>query len=93
MFYECIKQSGATIEKDASPSLNFEVLGDFKVLSKIDSIGKSYSKVINDRSAWLKGGDLDGYRAITNGCLSFFESRELDSVANASYRKIFEQKK
>ena len=87
VFYECIKHSGIKIEKDASPSLNFEVLGDFKILSKTDLIGKNYSKIIEDRSVWLKDGDLDGYKAITNGCLSFFASRELDSIANAEYER------
>ena len=92
VFYKCFQQSGVIMDKDASPSLNFEVLGDFKILSKVDSIGQSHSKVINDRSAWLKGGDLDGYRAITNGCLSFFESKELDSIANSEYKKFSSQK-
>ena len=87
VFYECVKHSGVKIEKDASPSLNFEVLGDFKILSKTDLIGKSYSKIIEDRSAWLKDGDLDGYKAITNGCLSFFASRELDSIANVEFER------
>lgn len=60
-------------------------MGDLNVLSKTNSIGKNYSKILNDRATWLKGGDLEGYKAITNGCLSFFESKELDSIANLEY--------
>ncbi|PZO22835.1 MAG: hypothetical protein DCE86_18035 [Flavobacteriaceae bacterium] len=85
VFYECLKNNNVMIEKDASPSLNFQVLGDYNVLSKTTAIGKNYSKIINDRATWLKGGDLEGYKAITNGCLSFFESKELDSIANSEY--------
>ena len=87
-FHKYLKSSGFVIEKDASSSLNFQILGDFNVLSKTDSLGKNYSKVINDKAIGLKSGDLDGYKAITNGCLSFFESKELDSIANLEYRKI-----
>ena len=85
VFYECLKNNNVMIEKDASPSLNFQVLGDYNVLSKTTAIGKNYSKIINYRATWLKGGDLEGYKAITNGCLSFFESKELDSIANSEY--------
>ncbi|MBL7868955.1 MAG: hypothetical protein JNM71_13150 [Flavobacterium lindanitolerans] len=88
VFYECLKNNNVMIEKDASPSLNFQVLGDYNVLSKTNAIGKNYSKIINDRATWLKGGDLEGYKAITNGCLSFFESKELDSIANSEYRNM-----
>ena len=84
-FYECLINSGAIVEKDASPSLNFQILGDLNILSQINSIGKNYSKIINDRSTWFKGGDLEGYKSITNGCLFFFESKELDSIANLEY--------
>ncbi|WP_277015569.1 hypothetical protein [Flavobacterium lindanitolerans] len=88
VFYECLKNNNVMIEEDASPSLNFQVLGDFNVLSKTNAIGKNYSKIINDRATWLKGGDLEGYKAITNGCLFFFESKELDSIANSEYRNM-----
>lgn len=88
VFYECLKNNNVMIEKDASPSLNFQVLGDFNVLSKANAIGKNYSKIINGRATWLKGGDLEGYKAITNGCLFFFESKELDSIANSEYRNM-----
>lgn len=88
VFYECLKNNNVMIEKDASPSLNSQVLGDYNVLSKTNAIGKNYSKIINDRATWLKGGDLEGYKAITNGCLSFFESKELDSIANSEYRNM-----
>ena len=88
-FFECLKYSGVKIEKDASPSLNFEILGDFKLLSRTDSLGKNYSKIINDRGVWLKEGDLDGYKSIVNGCLIFYGSKELDSIAEKEYKKAF----
>lgn len=86
-FYECIKHSGIKLEKDASPSLNFQKLGSFKALSITDSLGKVSSKIIDENSVWLKGGDLDGFKAISNGCLVFYDSRALDSIANAEYRR------
>ncbi len=31
-------------------------------------------------------GDLEGFKAVSNGCLVFYDSRALDSIANAEYR-------
>ncbi len=89
-FYKCMVESGAKIDKDASPSLNFEVLGNFKTLKKTDSIGKNYSKIIKDRSVWLGS---EGHKAICNGCLVLYESKELDSIANAEYKKHMHSKR
>jgi hypothetical protein len=67
--------------------LNFQILGDLKFLATTDSIGRMQAKIIDDKSIWLKGGDLDGYKSILNGCLENYQSIELDSIARLEYKK------
>lgn len=87
VFCSCLKNSGAKIEKDASPSLNFQIIEDFKIIAETDSIGKRYSDIIRERNVWYKGGDLDGYSNIVNGCLEFYNSRELDALSKKRSKK------
>lgn len=87
VFCSCLKNSGAKIEKDASPSLNFQIIEDFKIIAETDSIGKRYSDIIKERNVWYKGGDLDGYSNIVNGCLEFYNSRELDALSKKRSKK------
>lgn len=86
-FSSCLKHNGAVINNDASPSLEFQALVDLNAVDKADSLAKSYSKIIEERAAWL-GEDFKGYKAVVNGCLTFYESKELDSIARAEYKKF-----
>jgi len=56
-------------------------------LAETDSLGKVYSDIIRERNIWYKGGDLDGYNNIINGCLEFYNSKELRKMAVKRYRK------
>lgn len=91
-FSSCLKHNGVVIGNDASPSLQFEALVDIKAIDKTDSLAKSFSEIIEERAAWL-GEDFKGYKAIVNGCLSFYESKELDSVTRVEYKKFREEHK
>src|SRR5690554_3100348 len=81
VFCSCLKNLDVKIKNDASPSLNFQIIGDFNVIAETDSIGKMYSDIIKERNVWYKGGDLDGYNNIINGCLEFYNSKELQKIA------------
>ncbi|WP_294284759.1 hypothetical protein [uncultured Chryseobacterium sp.] len=83
----CVKNSGAKIEEDASPSINFQILGDFKIIAETGSIGKRYSDIIKERNVWYKGGDLDDYSNIVNGCLDFYNSKELEILSRKRSNK------
>lgn len=91
-FSSCLKHNGVVIDNDASPSLQFQALVDSKAVDKSDSLAKSFSEIIEKRAAWL-GEDFKGYKSIVNGCLTFYESKELDSVASAEYKKFREEHK
>lgn len=87
VFCSCIENLDVQIKNDATPSLNFQIIGDFKVLTETDSLGKVYSDIIKERSIWYKGGDLEGYNNIINGCLEFYNSKELEKMALKKYGK------
>ncbi|WP_342644658.1 hypothetical protein [Mucilaginibacter sp. CSA2-8R] len=88
----CLTYMGAEIKDDNSPWLRFEVLGDnFKKQARLE--GKNFTDTINQKARYFKGGDLEGGKAITNGCLLLFESRHLDSAAKAAYRQFLKQQK
>ena len=88
----CLANLDVTIKKDNSSWLRYEVLGD-KYKNQAISVGKSYVKIIDEKSSYFKNSDLEGGKAITNGCLTFFESKTLDSVAKLEYKKYFKENK
>ena len=45
----------AKIEKDASQSLNFQIIKDFKIIAETDSMEKKYSDMIKERNVLFKG--------------------------------------
>jgi len=87
VFCSCIKNLGVKIDKDASPSINFQILEDFKVIKETDSVGKIYADSIKKRNVWYKGGDLDGYNNVVNGCLDFYNSKGLNKISKKKYRQ------
>lgn len=87
VFCSCLKNSGVKIKNDASQSLNFQIIGDFKIIAETDSIGKQYAYIIKNRNIWYKGGDLEGYSNIINGCLEFYNSRELEVLSKKRFNK------
>lgn len=82
-----MKNLGVKIEKDASPSINFQILENFKIIAETDSVGKIYADSIKKRSVWYKGGDLDGYNNVVNGCLDFYNSKELNKISKKKYKQ------
>lgn len=87
VFCSCLKNFDVQIKNDATSSLNFQIIGNFEILAETDSLGKVYSDIIRERNIWYKGGDLDGYNNIINGCLEFYNSKELRKIAVKRYRK------
>ncbi len=83
---------GAEIKNDNYPWLRFEVLGD-NFIKQARLKGKKFTDTINEKARYFKGGDLEGGKAITNGCLLLFESNQLDSAAKAAFRQFAKQEK
>jgi hypothetical protein len=89
----CLKASGVIIAKDASPSLNFQLIGDFNFLRLADSIGLYQAKLIKERAGWFKGGEMEEHSAILNGCLELYDSKYVDSLARDYAKKWVENQK
>ena len=89
----CLEASGVTIAKDASPSLNFQLIGDFAFLRFADSIGMSQAKLIEERSIWFKGSEMEEHSAILNGCLELYDSKYVDSLAQDYAKKWVKNQK
>lgn len=58
-----------------------------KYMDDADSLSKKYSAVIDEKAVYFKNSDMDGGKAITNGCFIFYLSKELDSIANIRYKQ------
>ena len=88
----CLTQLGVEIKNDNSFWLRFEVLGDhFKQQARLE--GKKFVDSVNHNASYFKGADLEGGKAITNGCLILFESHQLDSAAKAAYKQYVKHEK
>ena len=86
VFISAVKASYASNKiaitgNDLSEALNFEVIGNRKYLKIADSIGKRYSLLI--KPSIIR--DYDGKRAIINESLSYYDSKELDSLSGKYY--------
>jgi hypothetical protein len=93
VFVSAIKASYASnniaiTDTDLSDALNFEVIGNTKFSKIADSIGKRYSLLI--KPSIIR--DYDGKRAIINESLSYYESKELDSLS-ARYYSLYKSER
>jgi|SRR5690554_6094507 len=93
IYNACLKASGVTIANDASPSINFQVIGDLYLFKFADSIGNNQAKLIKERAQWFKGGDMEGHSAILNGCLELYDSKYVDSLAQDYAKRWVENQK
>ncbi|WP_448607090.1 hypothetical protein [Paenimyroides ceti] len=88
VFCSCLKNLDVQLKNDSSPSLNFQILGNFNLINETDSLGKVYATIIKERNIWYKGGDLEGYNNIINGCLEFYQSKDLKILSKKRYKEV-----
>lgn len=70
---------------DVSSSVNTEIIGS-EISDRVDSIGFKIGKV---RS--FDEGDFAGKKSVVNNCLQYYNSKELDSLAENAY-SIYKKK-
>lgn len=51
-------------------------------------MGKVYATSIKERNIWYKGRDLEGYNNIINGCLEFYQSKDLKILSKKRYKEV-----
>ena len=85
----CFRYQKVNFENDISGSVRAEVLNfDAGLFKKTDSLGKIFSDSIDIKSRYYSNNTdfSPNSRVISNGCLSFFESKQLDKLAKKVYR-------
>jgi hypothetical protein len=68
---------------DISQAINFDIIGNKFAYNEADSIGKQF--YLNIKPSIIQ--DFNQKKALYNECLFYYTSKELDIIAENSYRK------
>lgn len=81
---QTLRKTGIDLNKDNSGVIQFEILGtNPKVLKEIDSLSNKYSQLILSSPSYFEG------KPIICTALGIYISKELDIIANNSYKKKY----
>lgn len=90
VFISCIKsQNTSVLKNDISESINSELLGNTSYVKQADSLGNKFYKLIQPSKIL----DYNNNKALVNGCLEYYGSKQLDSIAKSAYKKYLTVKR
>jgi hypothetical protein len=90
VFISCLNVQNRELSKnDVSESINADILGNTYYLKQADSLGKGFYRLIRPSKIL----DHNNNRALVNGCLEYYESKQLDSMAKSAYKEYLTTKK